>query len=325
MRNILPVMGAASLLVSGCSSLQTPKVPGLERDNFKADQLVPVSAVLGALKVQLAEGFGEIARWKQEAAAANPPMAATHLSLFAFKKGSGTLSGTTQTVATDNGKIAAVIPFTGYSGSTLAPNIGATGGSTSLQTVALAFSIDPSLDPNSLMSATNLSSNVHVGTFVKDALVSTYFEVAKMPRKQDGSALTPTFQATEVSFTISFVVVRKVEGGITSTFLLPASGINSLAPSLGTSSERTGTYKLELKLPFGVDQPADPRVLIYSVHTNHPNAVYISEPYSERRYIELGGAKLPPPTANTNQQPFSVIDENAKTKVPRPAPEPPKF
>ncbi|MEM7146340.1 MAG: hypothetical protein AAF591_14485 [Verrucomicrobiota bacterium] len=269
-----------------------------------------------AIKVQLGEAFDHILKDQEKLREVEEGN--TLANSFTFKVGSGVFKGKTQTVKTANGSISAIIPYTGYVGSTLTPNLMLSGSATGVQNKEISFSINP-LERRKYVEQHLLTRkvldetidqrtsgkkgidrkyfkdrNIDIGTFIKDAVVAEYDQMKKLIYRggvdKDGNALPylPEIQTTQLKFTTSFIVALKFDADVSSMVFLPSPDINSLAPGLGADSENKGTYDVEITLPLLNSEPADNRKLIYS-QIFRGNLITVEEPFTPDRFKEVTG------------------------------------
>lgn len=263
----------------GCSSLNQSSVPGTE-NGVTGLKPVATSEVLTAIKAQLADAFLAIDEQKRQS---NEEYVK---KVFAFKKGSGTFSGQTDVVATDGGKVSAVIPLTVYPGTTLSPSIGAGISTTSNETTALSFTINPEINKEAIRVPTEILKGKAEGNFIKEQIVKSFEEVIKIPRNGK-KPYPPEMEYTGLVISTSFAVVRSVEGDTSSLIIVPAADLNTLAPSLSASEKETLTYSLKLELPFTTGIPDDPRKLIYGRRNSVGGIVLVEEPFDHKRYNKV--------------------------------------
>ena len=270
-------------LVAGCSYATKPIVLGVQND-AEATVVSPIelSSVIYALKWQLGTALLEIkGEFKNDEYASE--------ALWP-KLGAGTLSGTTQVVSTDNGNILAIIPVTGYAGSTATPNFSATRSATNIQTIAIQFSFDPDVDSSNLV-AEPLSLSDTDSLFIKEAIVETFKMLADTANKaQRGGVYPPAPEQPahpkitnrQVDFEFTFSVVQNNSAGLGFTIVPSGPDVNSItsAPALGVAKNTTGTYKLTLSLPLVTPQVNDPRRIIQGAITEKGQVILIDKPYT---------------------------------------------
>jgi hypothetical protein len=258
-------------LVTGCSTAQVSKIPGIENsikhpyDEESIDvKPIPITTVLKALKIQLAEAILSLEAIRMENK--DHPI----IEELILRTGNGTLSGESQLVQTDNGNILAVIPFTGFAGSTLTPNLGIDEAATSKQNIALNFSFTPKITCDRTLSREEEEKKgIDVGTFIRDALVASFNQIAEMPYDRSvRRAYEPIFSNRELKLSLLFSVVRTGQAGL-GVKIVPASpNIDEVTsgPIFGTKKQQTGTYSLELTVPLVTANPNDgKRILVGSL------------------------------------------------------------
>lgn len=143
-RRMLPLALSVGVL-GGCALNAQPNIPGFD-EKVTIPEEVPVAQVINALRCQLARAFDEINSKKAEDFDTNGSFT-TATQQISYQTGSVSLSGVVKYVRANGVTVSAVIPFTGFSGSTLGPDIGTNVNNTQTDTISKSFKMRPSLLP----------------------------------------------------------------------------------------------------------------------------------------------------------------------------------
>lgn len=270
----------ASLLLAAsttsCTTAGKQAVPGVTRSPIDS---TPIEAreVLLALKAQVAEAYKTIKAEKEADKSLD--------GVFELKKGTGVFSGTTQVVHTGSAALSAVIPFTGYTDSKLKPKLALSGNATNLQFTSLTFALEPEPGKAEPPRPYADPATTIQGTFIRDAIIAYFRDAVSLARQ---TPTKPILRISEIAVSATFTVVRKYEAGLGETIIMmPAPDLDSLGPTGSGSREKTGTYKIELKIPFNVDATPETRRLTVLQVLPDGRAVLVEEPYTEEKYQDL--------------------------------------
>jgi len=268
------VLVLALLAGAGCSMLQESHVPGTKnkgKDITKMDP-IPISDVMTALKIQLGEAFEELDSIKKRHSK-NPAVQGLNPRV-----GTGSFSGTTQLVQTDAGNVMAIIPFTGYTGSTLTPNFGLSSKATSVQSTTLSFSFDPRHEKR-LGRNSSTAESLDVGSYIKDSMTAAFEQLATIPGNYE-----PKLTNRELKLSVTFTVLRTLNAGLGIKIVPSAPDLDSVTsnPALGSNRQQTGTYKLDLTIPLVTPEPRDPKRIIHGVVDQEGTIYLIDRPYTAR-------------------------------------------
>lgn len=286
----------AILLLGGCVALSDSKIPGMGGKVIIVDA-PPVSTILTALKCQLARAFKDIEDLKKNNS--DHPLVKEHEELeiknLGITGGTGTLTTSEKVIHANTGAVSAVIPFTGYAGSTLGPDLGAeiTGTATEKTITEFKFEYDSSTE----ICDVEILKNVDEGTFLKDRIVASVearLNLAHQDKEtKKWSVLGPKILNTKLQIDTTFVVAVGVDGGVTSTILLGNPRLKSIGPGVTADYNKTDTNTLSVQLTLGTSEkldsagtPQDPRRIIYCDVTNIKQ-LCVEEPYDEDRYKVL--------------------------------------
>jgi hypothetical protein len=204
---------------------------------------------------------------------------------------------------TDSSNAMAIIPFTGYAGSQLNPNLGISSKATSIVNVVLKFSFDPKLtrDVTALPSASGYISN---------CLVSAFRQLAAVPNGPNGSPIYPSFKNQSLNLSMSFVIVQQGDAGLGVKFVSPAPDLDSVEgkPALGISRQKTGTYKLDIEIPLIEPTPPTTKRIISGIAEG--GRVYlIDRPFEEGLHQTLS------PYIGTNGVNFQINSKGAANAI----------
>lgn len=275
----------AALSLAGCAVLSEPSVPGMDREVFVVEP-PKVSTILTALKCQLANAFEKIEKLRKNTKYANNPLA----KKFKIKNGVGVFQGDTQIIQANTGTVSAVIPFTGVTGSTLGPDLGAALSGTSTENITRTFAITPKAKSTDVCDVGELA-DIDIGTFVEDRLVAEFETSVDLPtrlveikdedkvkeedkvkceidtepvEKQGGEdnckyeAYDPLFSDTSFKFKSSFIVASGFDGGVKATVLLSGPRVESFGPSVTADYDKSRTYTLTVTMNMGPQEATDP-------------------------------------------------------------------
>lgn len=262
-------MAALPLLFNGCASTSVkPKVPGIENNIHVTDNdVVPLSQVIDAINQELASVFTGIEEIKK-VHAKNPAVKG-----LTPQNGNAVFSGTIQTVRTDSGNVAAVIPFSGYADTTLGPKLERSKAATSEHTTTLEFSF------KSAVNQTNLpQSTINTGGFIRDNLLATFEQMASTSYNEaTGESYDPQFTNRKLTLTTTFSLVRESAAGLGVKFTSPAPDLNTLesAPAFGVKDTQKGTYKLTVNIPLIEPDPNSTKRIVSGLFNPLNGQVYL--------------------------------------------------
>ena len=284
---------------SGCVTTLPSPINGITSGGeSEAENFIPISSVISELKRQVQLAYTHVPyikkrhRDNQAAKGLNP------------QTGTGTFGGSTQIVRTNSGNVLAIIPFTGYEGSTLSPNFGISSTATSIQGTTLLFSVSPvfAKESASFSSWSNIdleSIDASLAPTVDETdtltlmLVTAFEEIASTPDMPGDQPYLVDAALTnrELNFELGFRVVRKNEGGLGVKLVPSGPDVDSIssAPALGGSDSRTGNYSLTLKIPLVTPQPSDPKRLLHGT-IGSANVLIIDRPYTTDWWNKLSSA-----------------------------------
>ena len=263
-------------MVNGCASLQRSPVPGV-RNSVNDIDLPPieVTEVLDALKCELGRAFymaaGEFPDSRR----------------FKLQKGNAFFTGKTQTVVSNKGSISAVFPLTSIAGSIITPSGAISQSSTGAYDTQIVFSVDPDISKKSepewiTCGGKPTNTTADEDNYIEKSIIGALRGVTGARTGQ------PNFGFTRLTVNTSFVVVRKIEGGITTKVVFaPPPTIDSTAPGVAADATSTRTYTLRISLPMKTPEPPDSRKILFCRHGKPFASLCVEEPYTKKRFDEL--------------------------------------
>ena len=292
----------AILSLGGCAALSDPEFPGMKGKVAIFEPIkepVTVSKVFAALKCQLANAFEKIEKLKTDKKYSNNPLA----KKFNIKGGTGVFKGKTQSIHANAATVSAIIPFTGFTGSTLGPDLGAALKGTTTATTTRTFSITPNTEPSGICDDQELDK-MTVGDFVTKKVIEGFKTSVGLPIRPDKDSgkykpYEPVFTDTKFEFETSFVVNVDIDGGVTSSILLSNPRLTSIGPGATADYDHSDTYTLTVTLNLGNQATTDPasgqpisqlRIKFCDVsdaQNGRIKLLCVEEPYREDRYRKL--------------------------------------
>lgn len=265
-----------SLVLASCSTNQPSNIPGLDAASTGAEDISEID-VLASLKCQITKGLIRVDKLKaSEDYSSNP-----EVEKFSFKSGSGTFSGQVKTVKTGEGTINVILPFSGYDGTIATPAYARTTNSTATHTVTRTFDVNTSDSSIDIGLCDYLQEKqVDVGSFISDAMVSSFTGIMGLPRK-DGKPYGPAFTNSQVEINSTFSVVKKNNGGFSLKLIPSAPRINDGNTGIVSTLERTDIYAITLKLSTKVAETSDTRRLHFCVNNQKDQNLCVEEPYTD--------------------------------------------
>jgi hypothetical protein len=114
-------------------------------------------------------------------------------------------------------------------------------------------------------------------------LVTAFEEVASSSdlAVKNNSLVTTKTTNRELKIDLNFKVVRKGDNGIGVKLVPSGPDIDSISssPALGSSKQRTGDYKISLKIPLITAQTSDPRRILHG-SIGSEKVLIIDRPYT---------------------------------------------
>ena len=277
-------------LFAGCAAVQDSPIPGQNQDAAKFEP-IEEATILSALKCQIVNGFLEVEKLKKTDEFKDHPS----VDKFNYQPGSGTFSGSFQTLRTNSGDVKLIVPFSGFDGTIASPGISRSSSSTAVQTIKRSFNFKTDVDSADAQICSDLAEDhVTPGTFIQDAIVSGFKQTMNITLNSDNEAYGPTFSTSAIETTASFTVVRKDQVGIEVKSVPSAPRLNEGLPSLSTNADRTDIYTITLKLPTIASDDAAERRILSGVIDENGRVLLVDENYSDTLHgkykSELQGA-----------------------------------
>ena len=298
------------------------RIPGIDRGSVgkeSAAEFLKTSDIIFALKTEIAKATRKIEDLKESDDDSSPYYEHPLLEQYAFQEGTGSIQGQSALVHTDTGLIGAGVPFTGYAGSEIFPNIRGSRAASSCQTTRLNFNIKPFIPSHEEIEQMEEYSRVEVAdSFLRDVIYTSYTQLLDVPLKANKDGFFPEIIATGIDLTICFEIEKNVNPSITgpSFIIVPAPGINRLSGTVDFDRRKTETYTLTLSLPLIEATTNDPRRIFYTEDLG--GILMVEEPYREERFDQLEAdlakatkkSSVPSPSTRpiTKTRPDQVID-----------------
>ncbi len=254
--------GGAALL-SGCSIIQPPPVPGVEAVTFEP---VRTFTVVAGIKCELAKAMVQIRKNYKDP---NP----RYKALILFP---GEVTITMNTRMNDVGElsVSAMLPFGMNS---FGPSASASRNSAGTQEVKTTFEVDSYAADTSVCDDPALA-NVNTGGFISKALIALHEDISRIPVirmekivDQNGKETVksipygPTFRSQTLNLSASFAVVYNGQFGV--SFML-MTGDKEIGPGGKVSAERTDTHTVLIRFPLKPGQPpTDSRRILECTHS----------------------------------------------------------
>lgn len=267
---------AAVGLLGGCVGMAEPSIPGID-NKVTLPHPVKVETVIAAVKCQLGKSIMAIN-------ASEKGMRQDSVKKISFYAGTMIFSGTVQ-VLNENGLTAsAVIPFTGYSGSTLGPDLGASIGNTVIEKVTQTYKVNPENANDAACHGDGVEKLDH-GKFLSESIEAFYDQFNKPAATGDSVSVTPT----NFKIATSLQIVQKINGGIATVISFANPALTTLsAPGLSGDYVRTGLFELTIDLPLNAPKTAEDRRIVYcDISKDGQKKLCVEEEYQAKRYTSL--------------------------------------